>query len=67
MVRQDEIAEQIRRSAVSRTLERMELSSEEEEAIERMSHSLVDRVLHDLLCPLRLWGRANNKGEEISF
>ncbi len=38
-------AEQIRRREVSRALKRMELSPEEEEAIERLSYSLVAKLL----------------------
>ena len=38
-------AEQIRLREVSRILEKMDLSPEEEEAIERLSHSLVAKLL----------------------
>ena len=38
-------AEQIRRREVSRILERMNLSPEEEEAVERLSYSLVVKLL----------------------
>jgi glutamyl-tRNA reductase len=43
--RQDS-AEQIRRKEVSRALKKVDLSPEEEEAVERMSRSLVGRLLH---------------------
>jgi len=39
-------AEQIRRREVSRVLRKVDLSPEEEEAVERMSRSLVGRLLH---------------------
>jgi glutamyl-tRNA reductase len=39
-------AEQIRRREVSRALGKVDLSPEEEEAVERMSRSLVGRLLH---------------------
>ena len=38
-------AEQIRRREVSRILKKMDLSPEEEEAIERLSYSLVTKLL----------------------
>jgi glutamyl-tRNA reductase len=39
-------AEQIRRHELTRALEKMELSPEEEADVERMSHSLVNKLLH---------------------
>ena len=39
------LAEQIRRREVSRILEKMDLSPEEEESVERLSHSLVAKLL----------------------
>jgi hypothetical protein len=39
------LAEQIRRHEVSRILEKMDLSPEEEEAVERLSYSLVVKLL----------------------
>ena len=39
-------AEQIRRHELARALKRMELSPEEEADVERMSHSLVNKLLH---------------------
>ena len=39
-------AERIRRHELSRILGRMELSPEEEAAVERMSHALVNKLLH---------------------
>jgi glutamyl-tRNA reductase len=39
-------AEQIRRHELARALSRMELSSEEAASVERMSHSLVNKLLH---------------------
>ena len=39
-------AEQIRRHEVSRALKKVDLSSEEEEVIERLSRSLVGKLLH---------------------
>lgn len=43
--RPEDDAERIRRCEVSRTLGRMKLSSEGEEAVERLSHSLVEGLL----------------------
>ena len=40
-------AEQIRRHEVSRALKKVDLSPEEEEVIERLSHLLVARLLLD--------------------
>ena len=39
-------AEQIRRHELARALERMEISPEEAASVERMSHSLVNKLLH---------------------
>jgi glutamyl-tRNA reductase len=39
-------AEQIRRHELARALDRMELSPEEAASVERMSHSLVNKLLH---------------------
>jgi Glutamyl-tRNAGlu reductase, dimerisation domain len=39
-------AEQIRRHEVSRALKQIDLSTEEEEVIELLSHSLVGKLLH---------------------
>jgi glutamyl-tRNA reductase len=39
-------AEQIRRHELARVLERMDLSPEEAASVERMSHSLVNKLLH---------------------
>jgi glutamyl-tRNA reductase len=39
-------AEQIRRHELARALQRMELSPEEAASVERMSHSLVNKLLH---------------------
>ncbi len=39
-------AEQIRRHELARALERMEISPEEVASVERMSHSLVNKLLH---------------------
>jgi len=46
-------AEQIRRHELSRALKRMELSPEEEEAVERLSHSLVNKLLHGPISELK--------------
>ena len=42
-----DLAEQIRHREVSRVLEKMDLSPEEEEAVERLSYSLVAKLLLD--------------------
>ena len=46
-------AEQIRRHELSRALKRMDLSPEEEESIERLSHSLVNKLLHGPISELK--------------
>jgi glutamyl-tRNA reductase len=46
-------AEQIRRHEVSRALKKMEVSPEEEKSIERMSHSLVNKLLHGPIAELK--------------
>ena len=46
-------AERIRRHELSRAVRKMELSTEEAEAIERMSHSLVNKLLHGPISDLK--------------
>jgi glutamyl-tRNA reductase len=46
-------AEQIRRHELSRALGKMDLSPEEEAAVERMSHSLVNKLLHGPISELK--------------
>ena len=53
-------AEKIRRHELSRALKRMDLSPEEAEAIERMSHSLVNKLLHGPISELKALGEAGH-------
>jgi glutamyl-tRNA reductase len=53
-------AEQIRRHELSRALQRMDLSPEEAEAIERMSHSLVNKLLHGPISELKALAEASH-------
>jgi glutamyl-tRNA reductase len=46
-------AEQIRRHELSRALKKMDLSPEEEAAVERMSHSLMNKLLHGPISELK--------------
>ncbi len=46
-------AEQIRRHEFSRVMKKMDLSSEEAEMVERMSHSLVNKLLHGPISDLK--------------
>lgn len=50
-------AEQIRHHELSRAIKKMNLSSEEAETLERMSHSLVNKLLHGPISDLK--ARAN--------
>jgi glutamyl-tRNA reductase len=58
-------AEHIRRREVSRILKKMDLSPEEEEAIERLSHSLVAKLLpgpiSEVMVRAEIW--ASQRGE----
>ena len=47
--RRPDLLEQIRRRDVARLLRKLDLSPEEEEAIERLSYSLVAKILLDLV------------------
>lgn len=61
-------AEQIRRHELSRALNRMSLSPEEAETVERMSHSLVNKLLHGPISELKARARGNGgppDGEEV--
>ena len=46
-------ADKIRRHELSRTLRRLDLTPEESEAVERMSHSLVNKLLHEPISELK--------------
>jgi glutamyl-tRNA reductase len=56
-------AEQIRRHELSRALERMELSPGEAEAVERMSHSLTNKLLHGPISELKALAEAGHPVE----
>jgi glutamyl-tRNA reductase len=53
-------AEQIRRHEVSRALKRTRLTGEEAEAMERMSHSLVNKLLHGPISEIKALGGAGH-------
>jgi glutamyl-tRNA reductase len=53
-------AEQIRRHELSRALQRMDLSPEEAEAVERMSRSLVNKLLHGPISELKALAEAGH-------
>ena len=53
-------AEQIRRHELSRALQRMDLSPEEEAAVERMSHSLMNKLLHGPISELKALAEAGH-------
>jgi glutamyl-tRNA reductase len=53
-------AEQIRRHELSRALQRMDLSREEAEAVERMSRSLVNKLLHGPISELKALAEAGH-------
>jgi glutamyl-tRNA reductase len=53
-------AEQIRRHELSRALKKMDLSPEEEAAVERMSHSLMNKLLHGPISELKALAEAGH-------
>lgn len=53
-------AEQIRRHELSRALRRMDLSPAEAEAVERMSHSLVNKLLHGPISEIKALAEAGH-------
>jgi len=53
-------AEQIRRHELSRALKKMDLSSVEEESVERLSHSLVNKLLHGPIAELKALAEAGS-------
>jgi len=53
-------AEQIRRHELSRALKKMDLSPEEAEAVERMSHSLTNKLLHGPISELKALAEAGH-------
>jgi glutamyl-tRNA reductase len=56
-------AELIRRHELSRALRRMNLSPEEEEAVERMSRSLVNKLLHGPIAEIKARAEAGHPME----
>ncbi len=61
-------AEKIRRHELSRAMSRLDLSPEEAETIERMSHSLVNKLLHGPISELKARAREASgplDGEEV--
>jgi glutamyl-tRNA reductase len=53
-------AEQIRRHELSRALKKMDLSPEEAEAVERMSYSLMNKLLHGPISELKALAEAGH-------
>jgi glutamyl-tRNA reductase len=53
-------AEQIRRHELSRALKKIDLSPEEEAAVERMSHSLMNKLLHGPISELKALAEAGH-------
>ncbi len=53
-------AEQIRRHELSRALKKMDLSPEEEAAVERMSYSLMNKLLHGPIAELKALAEAGH-------
>src|SRR5215210_3660870 len=53
-------AEKIRRHELSRALRRMDLSPGEADAVERMSHSLVNKLLHGPISEIKALGEAGH-------
>jgi len=53
-------AEQIRRHELSRALRKMDLSPEEEASVERMSHSLMNKLLHGPISELKALAEAGH-------
>ena len=53
-------AERIRHHEVSRTLGKMDLSSEEQKAVERLSHSLVKKLLHGPISEIKARAEAGS-------
>ena len=60
----EESAERIRRQEVSRVLGRMALSPEEETAVERMSRSLVDKLLHGPISEVRTCAESGTPAQD---
>ncbi|CAN5159850.1 glutamyl-tRNA reductase [soil metagenome] len=58
-------AERIRRHEVSRALKKMEVSPEEEKSIERMSHSLVNKLLHGPIAELKALAEAGSPVDSV--
>jgi len=58
-------AEQIRRHELSRALKRMELSPEEEGSVERMSYSLVNKLLHGPIAELKALAEAGSPVDSV--
>lgn len=58
-------AEDIRRHELSRALKRMDLSPQETEAVERMSHSLVNKLLHGPISELKALAEAGHPVDSI--
>jgi glutamyl-tRNA reductase len=58
-------AEQIRRHEISRALKKMDLSPEEREGIERLSHSLVNKLLHGPIAELKALAEAGSPVDSV--
>ncbi len=58
-------AERIRRHELARTLNRLNLSPEEAEAVERMSHTLVNKLLHGPIQELKALAESGSPVESV--
>jgi len=58
-------AEQIRRHELSRALKKLDLSPQEEESVERLSHSLVNKLLHGPIAELKVLAEAGYPVEGV--
>ena len=58
-------AERIRRHELSRALKKMNVSPEEEKSIERMSHSLVNKLLHGPIAELKRLAEAGSPVDSV--
>ncbi len=58
-------AEKVRHHELSRTLKRMDLSPEEAASVERLSHSLVNKLLHGPISELKTRAEASHPSESV--
>jgi glutamyl-tRNA reductase len=58
-------AERVRRHELARALSRLDLSPEEAEAVERMSHTLVNKLLHGPIQELKALAESGSPVESV--